>query len=335
MIDNAIVSKLSFKNITCHKYRQRQFNNGMNNQHNQPKISVIIPAYNAAELIGLTLESVLAQDYQNLQVIVVNDGSKDDTAKIARTFGPPVQVINTENGGVAKARNRGIQQAEGDFIAFLDADDLWEPDKISRQVAAIDPDHRLVYTDTLAFGIENLPYTGISAEQELPSGDIRIQLIERNFIATSSVLMDREICEKIGGFNQNIPVGEDWDYWLRALSCTGARYVNKPLVRYRVQLNSLSRNTGDLISGSLMVINSALDSLDIDSREKRRLRKQSISGCYCYAATSARSNSQNLKALKLFATAYLYHPERAILKEMIKTLISPKILKYIKPEQNT
>jgi glycosyltransferase involved in cell wall biosynthesis len=305
----------------------------MNNQYSEPKISVIIPAYNAAEFIRSTLESVLAQDYQNLEVIVINDGSKDDTAKIVQSFGPPVQVVSTDNGGVARARNRGIQLAEGDFIAFLDADDLWEPDKISSQVEAIDEDHRLIYTDTHAFGVDNLPYTGISAGQELPSGDIRIQLIERNFIATSSVLMDRDICKKISGFNHNIPVGEDWDYWLRAISCTGAKYVNKPLVRYRVQLDSLSRNTGNLISGSLMVINSALSSLDIDPRKKRRLRKHTISGCYCYAATSARSNSQKLKALKLFATAYLYHPDRAILKEMVKTLIAPTLLKYIRPDK--
>lgn len=297
-----------------------------------PKVSVVVPAYNAAEFLRETLEHALAQTYKNVEIIVVNDGSRDTTADIAQSFGDPVRLVSTENRGVAKARNTGIEEATGEFLAFLDADDLWEPEKLALQVDAIDDDHRFVYTDSVTFGAENLANFNMSSNASLPSGDIRKALVQRNFVATSSVLVDRQIALDIGGFNPDIPVCDDWDFWLRALALTRARSIEQPLLRYRVHPNSLGSNTEKRIRGSRMVIDSALDALDIPEREKKVIRREAISECYGYAATLARSESRTMFATRLYMTAFAYAPEWSLVKEIVKTLIGPALLRRIKPE---
>lgn len=303
----------------------------MSENYSRPLVSVIVPAYNAASYLRETLESAIAQSYDNLEILVIDDGSTDETAQIASTFGDPVRVISTRNQGVAKARNTGIDASSGEFIALLDSDDLWKPDKIAIQLDAVDASHRLIYTDAITFGTANLPEMLMSANEELPSGDIRARLIERNFIPTSSVLLDRKVAVQVGGFNADIPVCDDWDFWLRALSFTGAKFINRPLVRYRVHENSLGSNTEKRISGSLKVIDAGLLALDLDAKEKRSIRGIAVSECYGYAATLARSESRHSLAMKLFLKAYLCHPSWSLIKEIVKTLIGPKLLQQIRP----
>ena len=157
-----------------------------------------------------------------------------------------------------------------------------------------------------------------------------MQLILRNFIPTSSVLLDREIALQIGGFNSDIPVCDDWDAWLRALSLTQARYIDQALVHYRIHQTSLGSNTEKRISGCLQVIDSGLEMLDITANEKKVIRGQSISECYSYTAMLARSEARNLLAIKLFLQAFIYHPSWYLLKEIVKTLISPKLMQLMK-----
>ena len=297
----------------------------------ESKVSIVVPAYNAAEFLEDTLESAIAQTHKNIEVLVIDDGSQDSTAEVAGRFSPPVRVIRTENQGVAMARNTGIKEATGDFIAFLDADDLWEPDKLRLQLNRIDDVHRLVYSNTLSFGTESLANMNISGGELLPSGEIREQLIQRNFIPTSSVLMDRQIALEIGGFNPEIPVCDDWDCWLRALALTRARYVDQPLVRYRVHPSSLGSNIKKRMDGSLMVIDAALASLDATGPRKRQLRREGLSQCYTYAAILARSESRQLLALRLFSNAFFVSPSMSLVKEFAKTLLGPNIVNWLKP----
>src|SRR4051812_13046945 len=107
----------------------------MERERAKPTISVVIPCYNGALYLRETLESALAQNYAPLEILVVDDGSEDDSAAIAESCGAPVRVIRQPNQGESVARNRGIDEARGDWVAFLDADDLWEPEKLERQVA--------------------------------------------------------------------------------------------------------------------------------------------------------------------------------------------------------
>ena len=302
----------------------------MNQHNNLPKVSVIIPAFNAAEFLRETLEYAITQTYQNTEILVIDDGSVDETPTIAKSFGDTVRVISTENQGVAKARNTGIESATGEFLAFLDADDIWAPEKLKSQIDAVDDDHRLIYTNTTSFGNESMSGMSISANEAFPSGDIRAQLILRNFVATSSVLLDRKIALQIGGFNPAIPVCDDWDAWIRALSLTKARYIDQPLVCYRVHQASLGSNIEKRLAGSFQVIDSGLEMLGMTGSKKKAIRGQARAECYSYTAMLARSEARDMLAIKLFLHAYMNHPSRNLLKEIVKTFIGPKMTQHIK-----
>ena len=169
------------------------------------KISVVIPAYNAARFLPRCLESVFAQTLKPLEVIVVDDGSTDNTAAVAEELG--ATVLRRPNGGPGAARNAGIQFASGEWIALLDADDLWAAEKLERQAACIRPETVLVYT-----GVRNFDDHGTHGEE--PAIDAiaaRKMLRYRNPIATSSVLMRRKAALADGGFREEIQSCEDWE----------------------------------------------------------------------------------------------------------------------------
>lgn len=210
-------------------------------------VSVIIPAFNASRYIRHTLRSVLDQDYRNVEIIVVNDGSTDDTEESVREFGGQVRYLRKKNGGQGSARNAGMAVACGEFFAFVDADDLWLPPKLRLQMELFGshPDLGLVYSDAVIFDQE----TGkdlwcFSQTARFSSGDVLRPLILRCFIPTSTVVIRREIWERVGGFSEDRPPRntEDWDLWLRIASRYRIGFVNAPLARYRVHnLSSLRR----------------------------------------------------------------------------------------------
>ena len=147
-------------------------------------------------------------------MIVVNDGSTDDTLNRLQQYGSRIQVLDLVNGGVARARNAGVNKATGSWIAFLDADDLWKPEKIQRQLAHSDAPLR--YTDRLNIGARgDLPELQ-SLVTPMYDGDLfQTLMLEGNFITTSSVLLQRELFEKMNGFFTGLNGTEDWDLWLR------------------------------------------------------------------------------------------------------------------------
>jgi hypothetical protein len=213
-----------------------------------PLISVIVPCYNARPWIAAALRSVLAQGVGPLQVLVVDDGSQDETgAFVARAF-PAVHVLRQTNAGVAAARNRGLAVAHGRWVAFIDADDLWLPGKLSAQLAALQaqPDARMAYTAWHVWESE-VPEPDPQWLQTLPthlpgpSGDVYPALLLECAVWTSTVLADRALLQELGGFDQALPVGEDYDLWLRASRLTPVLRVPQPLALYRQHPRSLTR----------------------------------------------------------------------------------------------
>lgn len=202
-------------------------------------VSVIVPAYNAVKTLGETLRSACAQQGVELEVLVVDDGSTDGSAELAASFGPPVRVLRQTNAGVGAARNRGLAEARGRWIAFLDADDLWEPDKLSRQLELLrarGKAYGFCYT-----GIELIDAHGSALEHVAwskpgmrPEGWVfRRLLLGGNFVTTSSVLVLHEIVKQVGQFVTERTFSEDYDMWLRLARRTPFTYVPRPLVRYR------------------------------------------------------------------------------------------------------
>lgn len=206
-------------------------------------VSIIMPAYNAATHIGAALESVQGQTYQNWELIVVDDGSRDGTGECVRKVAasePRIQYLHRENGGQSKARNAGIRATHGSLIAFLDADDLWLPEKLARQVEVLDREQAdVVFSDAFLFGTDA---TDVSARfgtiTGRYAGDVMFDLLWlQNRIPILTVVARRARLEQVGLFDETFPrpnYHEDHDLWLR-LAKAGAVFYGLPdaLARYR------------------------------------------------------------------------------------------------------
>lgn len=208
-----------------------------------PLVSVIMPTHNRARLVIRTIESVLAQTYGKLEAIVVDDGSTDDTGKAVATFRDDrVRYIRIPHSGLpAVPRNAGLRIAEGEYVAFLDSDDLWFPEKLALQVEcfARSPEVGLVCSNALRFS-ETVEVAGGESELYLKpghgrSGRVLGALLRDNFVITSTAMVRRACLEQVGAFDESplLRVGEDYDLWLRIAAIAEVRYVDQPLAAYR------------------------------------------------------------------------------------------------------
>jgi glycosyltransferase involved in cell wall biosynthesis len=208
-------------------------------------ISVVIPAYNASAFLAETLRSVLAQTHPPSEVLVIDDGSTDDTAEIAESFGPSVRVFRRPNSRQGASRNFGVQQATSDWIAFLDADDLWEPNKLERQMQqlACEPRADLCYTGRTTFTVRDGVRHFISTIPGPPDREIRDALFKRCTFLPSTVLIRKSTFLAVGGYATHFKIAEDWDLWLRLLH-SGARFTGcpEPLLLYRMHDSNVSSN---------------------------------------------------------------------------------------------
>ncbi|MGK7957032.1 MAG: glycosyltransferase family 2 protein [Crocosphaera sp.] len=224
------------------------------------KVSIVIPAYNAMRYLPETLDNLLQQTYKNFEAIIVNDGSTDNIKDWFTTISDErVRLISQENKGLSGARNTGIENAKGDYLAFLDADDLWEPTKIEKQVKVLDnnPEAGLVYTDVAIIDSDGIATGRIFKEKV--EGYIWKELTQRNFVACGSVAMVRRECfEKVGNFDRNLgSFVEDWDMWLRIAVDYPFKVVQEPLVYYRQHPNSASKNWDSMEKSFSIVIEKA------------------------------------------------------------------------------
>lgn len=210
----------------------------------QPLVSVIIPTFNRAAFVREALASVLEQDYACLEVIVVDDGSQDETAAMVRGCGAEVTYIQQAQAGVSTARNRGVAAAQGALIAFLDSDDLWLPKKVAAQVALFgqQPEVQACYTDEIWMrrGVRVNPryihqkHTGWMFFQSLP----------RCIISPSSIMLRRALWERLGGFDESLPACEDYDLWLRLTALVPVTLLPERLIIKRGgHADQLSRTT--------------------------------------------------------------------------------------------
>lgn len=223
-----------------------------------PLVSVIIPAYNAENFICKTLESVLAQTYTNIEVLVVDDGSLDKTSEIVKSFAQRdnrVILLQQSNQGVATARNLAIAKSKGEYIAPIDADDIWYPQKIEKQVQWLlnsDSSVGLVYAwsafidenDGIIGNYNSWYYLNINSIE----GEVYRKLLYTNFIGNASVpLIRRECFEKVGGYDSELKKHhaqgcEDWDIYLRIAEYYKFRVVREFLIGYRQVNGSMSRS---------------------------------------------------------------------------------------------
>jgi len=279
-------------------------------------VSVVIPAYNAGQYIRAAIESVLAQTRPADEVIVVNDGSSDDTRAIVNSYAPRVRLVSQENQGPSVARNTGVQAASSEFIAFLDADDQWLPQKIAVQLEAIRsiPGAVLCYTSLLLNhsdmddpgmdrpdGLQTIQPAAATAD--LPD---RLRLGNPG-ILPSCVMLPRAAFLQAGGFPHHLTIGEDWALWLRLIALGPFCVVDEPLTRYRVSNAGISSDPDLMLADACSMIEGPLLA-GFTGIPRWLWRKRILSYQFYKAALTARAVGQHDKELRLLLQSFAAWP---------------------------
>ena len=193
-------------------------------------ISVIVPTYNRAQLLARALQSVVTQATPPMEVIVVDDGSNDGTEEVVCTRFPQVQYIRQNNQGVSNTRNRGIEAARGDWLAFLDSDDEWLPQKLASQkeMLAANSQYKICHTDEI--WIRNSTRVNAMKKHTKAGGFIFERCLPLCVVSPSSVLIHRSVFDEVGLFNEDLPACEDYDLWLRICARFPVLYIDRPLI---------------------------------------------------------------------------------------------------------
>ncbi|MDY6898228.1 MAG: glycosyltransferase [Cyanobacteriota bacterium] len=279
------------------------------------KVSVIIPAYNAMNYLPQTVESLLKQSFTDFEVIIVNDGSSDGIEKWANTITDNrVKLISQKNQGTAVARNTGIADAEGAYIAFLDSDDLWEENLLEKQVHCLDnnPGVGLVYAWVKSIDAKGNDLGQIYGHDS--EGYVWEKLLEGNIIWSGSAAMVRRDCfEKSGVFDANLKLAEDWEMWIRIAKNYSFAVIKEPLVSYRFHANNKSQNRIKGIDEFRLIIEKSFQSVPF---ELLYLRNKSYSRInFIFAWEYIRNQEPDYNKAEYFRNQALKHSPQLLFSE--------------------
>ncbi|MBD2448463.1 glycosyltransferase [Nostoc sp. FACHB-152] len=253
---------------------------------NSPIISVIIPAYNSEKTIKSTIDSVLNQTFKNFELIVINDGSTDSTLNIiSQIQDHRLKVFSFDNAGGNISRNRGLHQAVGEFVSFLDADDIWTTDKLASQLEALqaNTDAKVAYSWT-DYIDENGKFL-VAGNHLAVNGDVYERLLVSNFLENgSNPLIYREALVELGGFDESLKAAQDWDMWLRLAAKYSFICVPEVQILYRVSANSLSTHLDRQEKACLQVLKGAYNTRPLVSKNIWNL---SLANLYKYLVCKA------------------------------------------------
>ncbi|MEM6252382.1 MAG: glycosyltransferase [Cyanobacteria bacterium P01_D01_bin.156] len=274
-------------------------------------ISVIVPVYNGENTIAQTIESVLSQKHSQLELIVINDGSTDKTVSIVDSFTDVrIRLISHPNQGTSASRNRGIREAIGQYLAFLDADDLWTSDKLADQLKALEncPEAGLAYSWTDQIDTDG-KFLRPGLHMSVDNNPLN-SLFLRNFIESgSNALIRSSVFKTVGNFNEKVKYVEDWEMWLRIAAKYDFVCVPKPQVFYRIYPGSMSCNVAQAEKHLMHVMEQAL-ALHPDIGPV--VRKKAYADRYRYLALKAVNNGPILQnkrlALRCFINSLRYEP---------------------------
>jgi hypothetical protein len=242
-----------------------------------PRVSVIIPTRDRAALVVEAIGSVLAQTYRDFEIVVCDDGSTDDTAARVAAFGPPVRYLRLDpTGRPGPTRNRGTDAARGDLVAFLDDDDLWEPEKLARQVDRIDrdPEVDVVYTDRCVVSADGTRSGPVSSPDPDAGGRLLDEALGGRFPHNCTLLFRREALARAGGFDEVAVAGGDLGFWLRIGRVLRAARVPEPLTLVRRRTGSLSQRSPTVTFGTVIsALERELDARDLHAVQRLRCRR--------------------------------------------------------------
>lgn len=302
-----------------------------------PRVSVIIPVYNTAGLLIEAIASVQRQTASGIELIVVDDGSEDgaELDRVVARAGPGIRLLRQPNRGVSAARNRGLQQAGGEFVVFLDSDDLLLPGYVERQLGFLTahPDIAVVYCDAELFGEGAQP--GARFMDQCPSGGevTFASLVQQHCTVLTTVMARRSALESVGGYDESLRSSEDFDLWLRLIT-GGFRidYQRELLARHRIRAGSLASDRVWMYDHALAVLGKALDRLPLTPEETALVgrRIEFFSEERMLAQTKrALEQGDHARARQLFRD---YRRRRPTLKNLaVGTLlrVAPGFLQYL------
>ncbi len=271
-----------------------------------PKVSVVIPTYNREEFISETISSVLEQTYKDFEIIVVDDGSTDNTKQKLEKFGSKIKLIEQKNSERAIARNNGVKNSSGKYIAFLDSDDTWIEDKLENQVEILDSSSEVILTYGQCLRINEHGEKIKTAKRQLQgfSGDVFEKLLMRNFIVSPTPVIRREYFEKTTGFQTKYIPYEDWEFWLRFSLLGKFYFINKPLAYYRIHnaqsVKLVQAEKIELVT-KLLLEDSFKLKKDINGLKAQSLGLAHLRFCYWYilANQSAKAKEKLKEAVEI------------------------------------
>lgn len=303
------------------------------------KVSVIIPAYNAMRYLPETIDSLLAQTFKDFEVIIVDDGSTDNIkAWFEQVSDCRLVLLSQDNQGQSKARNFGIERSQGEYIAFLDADDLWAPSKLEKQVAALEINPTVGVAYTWVSGIDSNGVSRGRTIKNFAEGEVWKDLVVHNILECGSTPLIRRSCfEKVGIFDEKLPPCEDLDLWLRIARHFNYLVIKEPLVYYRQHAGSSSKNWQLAEKSYLTMLEKAFDNPppEIAATELASLKAQAYAMAYLrFLAWSAlQSQTKDYRtALAFLQKARRYHPSVVFDKDYFRLRLAIFIVKYLKPK---
>ena len=250
------------------------------NVSDSPKVSVIVPTYNRANRLEGTLRSILSQTYQDFELIVVDDGSTDNTSKVIESFPSAQYLPMKKNSGVSKARNIGLACAKGEFICFLDSDDLWKEKKLEIQIHWMESntDNQVCYTDEI--WVRNGVRVNQMNKHRKYTGDIFRHCLALCIVSPSSVMIRAKLFNEIGNFDESLPACEDYDLWLRIAVKYAFHFIEEPLIiKQGGHGDQLSRKYWGMDRFRVAALKKLLDQNSLDQEKLKLTRSALVKKC--------------------------------------------------------
>lgn len=289
-----------------------------------PLVSIVTPTYNRADFLPAAISSVLAQTYEDFELIVVDDGSEDDTRAVLEPFlgDKRVRYFYQENQGQSVARNYALAQSSGEFIAFLDSDDLWCPNKLEKQLSAFDanPDADIVHGDEVLIDEQGEVITEKNMKRY--SGRITRQLLADNSVSITTALVKRRCFQEMGGFDTSVGVADDYDLWLRFSAKYRFYYEPGIVASYRVMTNQISSDKRRRFEANEFIIKRFLKNYGFAL--SRADQRWGLARFYCRKARYFAVAGQRVAAVKAIVSAFRNAPLDPVVWRALYRAVVPR-----------
>lgn len=287
----------------------------------QPTVSVILPTYNREATIERAINSVLNQSYENFELILVNDGSTDDTKKIVSEFTDDRLHVLThkKNRGAAAARNSGLEVAEGEFVAFQDSDDIWDRLKLEKQLLAFSDlplNNGTIYTKLRRHQLDGTVHT---VPQNIEHGDVQDRILRHNFIPIQTTVVRKRCFDEFGTFDERYPRLIDWEFWIRISNSYEFEAITEPLVDSYVRPDSISMDERALVEGRKLLLQTYGDLMKPNVKAMHLLRTG-------HAALKAGEHETGRRYLR---AAFLTRPRPVFAGAAAVAHVSPRLYKQL------